>query len=205
LRFRWFILFALAWTLFVMYPNPVRFFVSIGRIFDPPIDPAAVQTLVPLAPREPAAVEAFVLKTFPYRHDWETYNVPWYFPTTAEAMVKGTGDCKTRFVVLASLFEALGIPYEQTVSLSHFWVTYEGKKETDLESKKNAWLVRDETGRLRFQVPREDLDQVWDSFKEAFWKTMPVLRKWLWLGGLTAGLIPVAARARRKVPRPHTA
>jgi len=186
-----------------MYPNPARFFVSIGRVFDPPIDPSAVQVLVPLAPREPAATETFVLKTFPYRHDWETYNVPWYFPTAAEAVAKGTGDCKSRFVVLASLFEALGIPYEQTISLSHFWVGYEGKKETDLESKKNAWLVRDETGRLRFQVPREDLDQVWDAFKESFWETMPILRKWLWLGGLTVGLIPVVARTRRKVSRHH--
>lgn len=184
LRLRSLVLLGLLWTLFVMYPNPLRLALSVARVFDPPVDPAAVAALVPLAPRQPAAIEAFVLKAFPYRHDWQTSGMPWDFPTAAEAVAKGAGDCKTRFVVLASLFKTLVIRYQETVSLSHFWVTYEGKKENELEQEKSAWLVRDEAGRLRFQLPREDPGEVWGAFKEAFWQTMPPVRKGLWLGGL---------------------
>ncbi len=194
------ILFLALWTLLVLYPNPLRLAVSVYRVFDPPVDAAGVEGLLSDAPREPQALERWVLDAYPYQYDWHTYNVPWYFPTLPEALERGTGDCKTRFVVLASLFEARDIPYTQTYSLSHFWVIYEGKEETPLETASNAWMVRDEEG-TRLQVPREEGSQIFRVFRRAFWESMPTLRKALLLLGLplTAFLgVPVDLVARRR-------
>lgn len=190
--------FLLMWTLLALYPNPYRLFVSLFRMARPPLDPAAVEHLMEVAPEEAEDIERFVLREFPYQYDWQTYNVPWYFPTVPEALAKGTGDCKTRFVVLASLFEALEIPYRQTMSLTHFWVIYEGKEETSIERQEYAWLIRDEEG-TTFQVPREEIDQVWDIFRKAFWDHMPPLRKTLFTSGpfLTLALGLMSRRVRR--------
>ncbi|MFO7942089.1 MAG: transglutaminase domain-containing protein [Bacillota bacterium] len=174
--------FLLLWTLFVLYPNPLRLVQSVYRVFEPPLDEEAVEHLLPGVPRDPAELEAHVLAEYPYRHDWATYRVPWYFPTVGEALERGAGDCKTRFVILASLFEALEVNYIQTFSVSHFWLTYEGKGETALETASNAWLVRGEEG-SRLQIPREDTRQIWRIFREAFWDAMPPLRKALFLLG----------------------
>ncbi len=192
------IAFLLVWTLLVLYPNPYRLVVSVYRIARPPLDPSKVEHLVPLAPEEPEDIERFVLREFPYQYDWQTYNVPWYFPTVDEALEQGTGDCKTRFVILASLLDALQIPYRQTISLTHYWVAYEGKRETSLEQEQYAWLVRDAEG-TSLQVPREELDQIWDVFKEAFWDHMPGLRRVLFASGLPLTLLLgwLSGRSRR--------
>ena len=198
------ILFLFVWTLLVLYPNPVRLVSSVVRVLDPPTDPLAVATMLDHVPSDPAELESYVLRTYPYQYDWLTYGVPWYFPTLEEAMEKGTGDCKTRFVVLASYFEALDIPYTQTFSLSHFWLIYEGKEETPMETASNAWLVRDEEG-TRLQVPREDRSQIWRVFREAFWDSMPAVRKGLLLAGLPLSLllgIPLALLAPARAPIP---
>lgn len=197
-RWRHLIAFLLLWTLLVLYPNPYRLLVSVYRMGRPPIEPAAVGELVDLAPEDPAEIERFVLREFPYQYDWQTFNIPWYFPTVPEAMENRTGDCKTRFVVLASLLEALDIPYRQTVSPTHFWIDYEGKEERGIEKQEYAWMIRDEEG-TRFQVPREDADHVWDSFKRAFWEHMPAGRKVLFVSGppLTALLGWLSFRARQ--------
>ncbi|MFP4200378.1 MAG: hypothetical protein ACOCVQ_01280 [Bacillota bacterium] len=179
--------FLLLWTLLVLYPNPWRLVQSVHRVFEPPVGAAAVEHLLPEVPRDPAELEAHVLAEYPYRYDWTTYRVPWYFPTVDEALKRGEGDCKTRFVILASLFEALDVRYVQTFSISHFWLTYEGKEETPLEKDSNAWLVRGEDG-TRLKVPREDAQQIWRIFREAFWDAMPPLRKVMFLAG-----VPLAA------------
>ena len=176
------ILFLVLWTLLVLYPNPARLALSAYRVFDPPVDATMVQADLDSIPRDPGDLEKHVLRTYPYQYDWITYGVPWYFPTLEEAMRAGTGDCKTRFVVLASYFEALDISYTQTFSLSHYWVIYEGKEETALESASNAFLLRDEDG-TRLQVPREEGSQIWRIFREAFWESMPRGRKFLLLWG----------------------
>lgn len=174
--------FLVLWTLLVLYPNPGRLAISVARIARPPVDPTAVQHLLPSVPRDPREIERFVLDTFPYQYDWQTYGVPWYFPTVAEALAKGTGDCKTRFVIFASVLESLDIPYRQTMSLTHFWIHYEGKAETSIERDEHAWLVRDEEG-ARLQWPREKPGEIGDAFREAFWEPMPVRRKALLLAG----------------------
>ena len=41
-------------------------------------------------PDDPKAIEAYVLdKQVPYAYDWQSAGVPWYFPTTAEAVRAG--------------------------------------------------------------------------------------------------------------------
>ena len=49
----------LAWTGFVLYPNPRTLAVSLSRLAQPPVDPAAVSTLAAGLPDDPVAVEAF--------------------------------------------------------------------------------------------------------------------------------------------------
>ncbi len=199
----WLVCFLL-WTLFVLYPNPVRLALSVGRIINPPLDAGAVSELARTLPADPAQIERHILRTFPYQYDWITYGVPWYYPSVSEALEQGTGDCKTRFVVLASIYEALDIAYSQVFSLSHYWVTYEGKRETALEAQHNAWLVRDEEG-SRLQVPREDGRQIWDNFVSAFWDPMPSVRRGLWFGGLPITFTAAGLYTYRKQRSKHAA
>ncbi len=56
-------------------------------------------------------IEAYVLdRQVPYAYDWQSAGVPWYFPTAAEALRAGRGDCESRALVLASILTAKGIP-----------------------------------------------------------------------------------------------
>ena len=187
------------WTLLVLYPNPMRLAQSIYRIGNPPVNPEGVLQLLEEAPLEAEELERFVLREIPYQYDWVTFGVPWYFPTLEEALHNMTGDCKSRFVVLASLFEARGIPYRMSFSLSHFWVVYEGKTETPMEQIQNAFLLREEDGSLSVQVPREDRNQIWNNFREGFWDYMPRHRKVMLLSGFAvAAALLILIRASRK-------
>lgn len=171
------------WTLLVLYPNPLRLGQSLYRLAQPPIDPGAVAHLLPELPAEPVAIDRFVAERFPYRYDWQTAGVPWYFPTTAEAVARGSGDCKTQFLILASIFEALSIPYEKHYSVSHFWISYAGKPDLALENPTSALFARDKTGAGRWQWPDWAEAEVWQVFRDAFWQPMPPIRKWLLCGG----------------------
>ncbi len=194
----------LLWVLFVLYPNPFLLGRSIQRTFQPPVKPEMVSVLAAEAPEQPQAIEEYVLETFPYQYDWQTYGMPWYFPTLEEALSKGTGDCKTRFIVLASIFEAKDIPYQLSFSLSHFWVNYEGKEENSWETKKNAFLMREDDGSLKLQVPREDQRQIRQNFVDGFWHAMPEHRKFLLLLGpgvnIVIGILLYGLRRNRKKP-----
>lgn len=176
------LLFFSLWTLFVLYPNPYRLAVSVYRMVYPATNPAAVEELLEIAPTDPKEIERFVLEEIPYQYDWQTYGVPFYFPTAEEAMAKRTGDCKSRFVVLASVFEAKEILYKQSFSLSHFWIDYEGKEEIPIERSENAFLLRTEEG-TKIQLPQEDLKEIYDVLKEGFWDYMPLHRKILLILG----------------------
>lgn len=194
------------WVLLVLYPNPLNLVRSIHRIIAPPVEPAKVTHLLAEAPKEPEALERYVLETFPYQYDWVTYGMPWYFPTLDQALAQGTGDCKTRFIVLASLFEALGIPYQQSFSLSHFWVHYEGKAENSWEMEQNAFMVREDDGTLRVQVPREERRQIYENFRDGFWRAMPRHRKVLLVTGpalLAAGGLLLALWRRQEKSHKH--
>ena len=171
------VIFFSLWTLLVLYPNPYRLMVSGARMKNPAIDPAAVSHLLERLPETPKEIERYVLSEIvPYQYDWQSYGVPFYFPRVEEVLATGRGDCKSRFVVLASIYEALGIPYEMNYSLSHFWISYEGKTETRLESASNAFFVQ-EDGSTRLQLPRENLQDTYDTLKGGFWDAMPAHRQ----------------------------
>jgi len=182
---RYFALILILWILFVLYPNPAKLVISVHRVFDPDINPGAVETMLGDFPSDPVAIEKAVLEKMPYRYDWEIHDMPWYFPTVEETMENGEGDCKARAIVLASILEAKDIPYRINSSPIHVWVDYEGKIETSIENPRVNFYRHDpETGERWFQFPEIDLREAMDSFWRAFWHPMPEGRKALLLSVL---------------------
>lgn len=180
------------WVLLVLYPNPSRLVLSMERLIDPGTNAAAVEAAAASLPSDPAAIESAVLRNVPYGYDWEVYGMPWYFPTVDEVLKKGTGDCKGRALVLASVLEAKDIPYTLNTSPMHVWVDYEGKVETDIENQNAGFYALDpETGERSFSLPSIDAWQVMDSFWQGFWPPMPWERKALLIAG---PVILIAAR-----------
>ncbi len=173
------------WILFVLYPNPLNLPVSVHRLFNPDIDPAAVEPLLEGLPSAPADVEEAILLMFPYRYDWEVNGMPWYFPSTETIVERREGDCKARAVVLASVFEQLDIRYRVNSSFVHLWIEYEGKSETAFENPRAKFHQQDpETGRRFLQFPEIEWRLWFDSTKEGLWTAMPVVRKVLLLSGI---------------------
>ena len=59
--------------------------------------PDAVAALAATMPDDPRLIEQRVLDdVVPYAYDWQTAGVPWYFPTTEQALRAGSGDCESR-------------------------------------------------------------------------------------------------------------
>jgi len=187
---RYFPLFVVLWIVFVLYPNPLNFFLSIHRSANLGVNPDAVEFMLADLPSEPAAVERAVLAAIPYSYDWEVYGMPWYFPTIDQVLDSRRGDCKARALVLASVFEAKGIPYLLNWSPTHVWVEYEDKKENPSENPDVKFYERNpETGETQFQVPKIPVTQVADSARKGFWTAMPVTRKALLISGLAALIV----------------
>lgn len=168
-------------TLFVLYPNPFTLGRSIAHTIRPDVDPQAARAVAATLPDDPKLIERAVLdRIVPYSYDWQTSGVPWYFPTTAEALKAGRGDCESRALVLASILAAKGIPYQLRMSFDHIWVDYPGKQANAIEN--NAVVLHDRGGwHWPSQLdPREELrNQV--AF---YWTPMPLVRKSVLLGGL---------------------
>jgi hypothetical protein len=180
------------WVLLVLYPNPFNIFISVHRVFNLDIDPVAVEPLLEGLPNEPAAIEQEILRRIPYRYDWELHGMPWYFPRTARIIENREGDCKARAVVLASVFERLGIPYRINSSFVHVWVEYENKAETVFENPRAKFYQQDpETGKRWFQLPEIEWRLWFDSTVEGLWTVMPAVRKVLLVLGI---VLIVAAR-----------
>lgn len=172
---------ALLWIILVLYPNPLLLTRSIVHAVNPPVDPAAVQAWAKELPDDPALIEQQVLGLHvPYSVPWQTYGVPWYYPTTREVVAAGQGDCQARMLVLASILEAKGIPYRLEASIDHIWVEYSGKQSNELENQDLAVL---QDGKLRLPE-RWDWRQSYQIEKDYFWDTMPLHRKLLLFGGL---------------------
>jgi hypothetical protein len=183
-RRRWLIALAsLVWVLFVLYPNPTVLVRAIANAVDPRIEPEAVAAWAAELPDDPAAIEAAVLGRYvPYAVPWQAYGVPWYFPTTAEVVAAGRGDCQGRMLVLSSILTAKGIPHTLRASVDHIWVEYPQKQPNGIE---NAAIAIMDDGRL--QVPQTwDWRETYRIEREYFWDYMPLARRWLLLGGLAA-------------------
>ena len=195
---RYFPLILILWILLVLYPNPVNLIISVQRLFNFDAEPEAVEFMLNDLPSDPVAIEKTVLAIIPYRHDWEVYGMPWYFPTIDKVLERGEGDCKARALVLASLLKAKNIPYQVNQSPIHVWVEYEGKQATSIENDQVKFHQRDpETGERQFQIPDIGLGEVVDSFWQAFWGPMPDGRKALLISGLL-GLVVARVILRKK-------
>ena len=159
---RYFPLIFILWIIFVLYPNPLNFIISLQRVFNFDADPGAVEFMLSDLPSDPVGIEQAVLARIPYRHDWELYGMPWYCPTIEKVLERGEGDCKARALVLASVLKAKNIPYQVNYSPIHVWVDYEGKQETSIENAQVNFYQRDpETGERRFQIPKISLGRCW--------------------------------------------
>jgi len=173
--------------LLVLYPNPANLVISIKRVFAPEIDTAAVAQLAAQLPDDPVEIEREVLARIPYSYDWEVHNMPWYFPSAEDALQRGTGDCKARALVLASVLEAKDIPYSMNASITHLWVDYEGKTGSSSENPDVSYYQQDpETGERTFKLPSISITEILSVWWEGFWSYMPVLQKVLLAGGLPA-------------------
>jgi len=185
------------WVLFVLYPNPFNIGVSVYRVFNPDIDPVAVAPLTEGLPQEPSEIEREILRRIPYRYAWQVHGMPWYFPPTSRVVQAGVGDCKARAVVLASVFDRLGIPYRFNSSFVHVWVDYQGKHEPAVASPDARFYQQDpETGQRFFQLPKIEWKLWLDSTVEGLWTVMPLVRKLLLLSG-TALLVLARVLLRR--------
>ncbi len=188
---------ALSWVVVVLYPDPSLLVRSVRHTVHPVIDPAAVATLARRLPDDPKRIEAYVLdRQVPYAYDWQSAGVPWYFPTTAEALRAGRGDCESRALVLASILTAKGIPNELRMSLDHIWVDYPGKQASALENAGVEFAGRRD-GQFflhwpsDFMLGQEVADQV-----AMYWTPAPAARVLLLVAGLSLiGLWNVLAGA----------
>lgn len=183
-RLRCKIFFLVIWILLVLYPNPLRLFNSVERIFEPPISseivsaefsPELIEKFENMESRE---IERYILEYIPYQYDWQTFNLPWYYPTVEEVLANKKGDCKSRMVLLASIFEALDRDYEVRYSINHFWVHYEGKPEGHIE-RDDVFLFSSDEG---FQLPNFQWDVTYRSYKN-FMDVMPFDKKVLIFAG----------------------
>ncbi len=200
LRIYWVkVVFTLLWLFLVLYPNPYHLYESIHRTINPPINPVAVEGLLyNWAVPDPEVIEKYVLDLITYQYDWTTYSMPWYFPTVEEVLSRGAGDCKSRMIVLASIFQTLDIPYEIRYSVNHFWVHYETRTENRLERGNVAFLASGPAG-ASLQMPEIDYKVTLRAFRSS-WSAMPIDRKILFYSGffLPTILINMAAKRFRK-------
>lgn len=163
-------------------------FLSIYRVFNPPID-STIEEIEHLAEKTAGKtekeIELFVKRAFPYQYDWQTYSLPWYFPTTKEAITKRKGDCKTRFIITASIFEYRKMPYSILASPTHIWIDYAGREENSSENKKIAIISSNDEGKSILTSPKEiNWKNSSRSFWKGFWKYMPSEKKSLLLFNL---------------------
>jgi hypothetical protein len=181
-------LLALIWTLLVLYPNPLLLTESVYRLFNPPVGSEHLLFVekweqMNRLPSNPQKIEEFVVRYVKYDYDFNIYGVPWYFPTPAEVVEKRKGDCKSRAILLAAIFEEKGVPYSFHISPVHFWVDYPGKEENEFTKKyENPKTAIFSDG--RWKLPElVDLKTYYDSWKAVLWDSMPTIRKVLLLGG----------------------
>ncbi len=175
---------ALVWAFLVLYPDPAVLVRSVRDTLHPQIDTAAVAGLAASLPDNPRLIERAVLtRIVPYAYDWQVNGVPWYFPTTAEAVAAGSGDCESRAVVLASILAAKHIPYQLRMSLDHIWVDYPGKVPNAIENSGVTFAVR-RGGHYFLHWPKDfhPYQELKDQLA-IYWTPMPPSRKALFLGG----------------------
>lgn len=200
------------WLLLVLYPNPLQLGDSITHLRTAREDPAAVAALAARLPDAPRTIERIVLdRIVPYGYDWQVSGVPWHFPTTAEALAAGRGDCESRALVLASILEAKGIPHRLLMSFDHIWVDYPGKVPNAMENAAVAIAGQGEDGGFSLHWPGDF--HPWQEIQTQlaiYWAPMPwLLRALLFAGALLIlganGVLRALADRDRRAGRPAPA
>lgn len=180
-RFSFFgIIFLLLWSFSVLYPNPSKFFTTLSRFHNPPAS-YLVEGLRPLLKescgKTPQEIEKIVREKIPYTSDWAVYNLPLYFPTVEEVMRNRAGDCKSHFLVTASIFEYYDIEYSMLLSPVHVWIGYKGRPETRNERREVVIQELTEEG-VEVKAPKEiDWEYSIETFYNSFWRAMPLNKK----------------------------
>ena len=184
----------LLWTVLALYPNPLLLGRAVAQSWTPVIDADAVRDIAATLPDDPRLIEEAVLtRVVPYGVPWEVYGVPWYFPTPAEVLAAGRGDCQGRAVVLASLLKAKGIPFTLSASFDHIWVDYPGKNPTPIENPRVAIAQKAPDAQYGFRLPADwDLKRSWDIEWEYFVAPAPGWRLLL----LALGWVLILQRGR---------
>lgn len=211
----------LAWVLVMLYPDPGVLVRSARNVIESRPDPAAAKALAASLPDDPALIEAYVIERhLPYSFDWQAYGVPWYFPTAAEALSAGRGDCESRAIALASILAAKGIPFDLRMAFGHIWVDYPGKAAT-LGENAGLEIAGRREGRLFFKWPENlDVSRELSEQLAIHYEPAPPWRVYLLVAGLTllplwnaaalrssagaplGGVAPARRRARRS-PAPR--
>ncbi|MCL5734336.1 MAG: transglutaminase domain-containing protein [Actinobacteria bacterium] len=192
----------LGWLFVVLYPDPSLLMRSISNIRHPDINAAAVQGIAAGLPDDPRLIEEAVLgRVIPYSYDWQVNSVPWYFPTTSEAVASQRGDCESRALVLASILKAKGIPYQLLMSFDHIWVDYPGKVENALENPGEV-LAERVNGHLVWHWPSDfHIGAEIQAQIDMYWAPMPTERRLLLFGGVLFILLVNPLMVARR-PRP---
>jgi hypothetical protein len=199
---RYFPLMFILWIVFVLYPNPFNFIISIERLRNFDADPGAVEFMLNDFPSDPVAIEQAVRARIPYSHDWVVYSMPWYCPTIDQVLDRGTGDCKSRALVLASVLEAKNISYQVNLSPTHVWVHYESKRDTSIENDEvEFYEYNPETGERSFKVPNMAFSWVVKAFRQSFWDAMPTDRRALLISGPLALIAARVLLRKKKAPQ----
>ncbi len=176
--FSFFLVLILSFSIF--YPQPSALIVSWYRFFNLPIDynTEAIKPLLDASVNQDAVwIEKFVKEQVPYRYDWQNYNYPWYFPTVEEVLEKESGDCKSRLIILASIFTFYEIPFSFSGSHSHVWLDYENKKEIKGEKQEEIIVSYSKEKGFEFKKAKIDWEASSSIFKKAVWVYMPQNKK----------------------------
>lgn len=207
---------SLVWLLLVCYPDPRVLWRSVLNTARPPVDKAAVRDWAKTLPDDPALIEQAVLARITYALPWRKDGVPWTFPTPAETMARGAGDCQGRAMVFASVLAAKGIPFQVRASLDHMWVEYGGRPATRLENDARTLWMRGvaplgaapatapsrPAPKTGIRLPRIDWAESYRVEKDYFWDAAPLERKLLLLLGLALVWLWPAHRPRLPQRRP---
>lgn len=162
------------------------FFATLWRTVSLPIDANAARSLASTLPDDPNLLRDLVLtELVPYEINWNVYDVPWYFPSTAEVIRDGRGDCEGQAVLLASILQAKGIPYQLKMSFDHMWIDFQSKNASGMMEQDEMAFAENEDGALKLKVPKHfDLKNYIDVQLDGRWHPMPDYRKVLLFVGL---------------------
>jgi hypothetical protein len=164
------------------YPKPALFTRTLERALHPPIDPVAMAEISRSLPDDPAKIEAWVIGHIQRdANDYANWGVIFYIASPAEVLSIGRGPCYGRAIVLASILERKGIPYQLYMMPGHIWVDYAQRVPTiwpEFEKREYAvwrwdgghWYYNG-WGWLRI-LPRAMLIQF-----QLYWRITPLISK----------------------------